>query len=118
MITDLVCICVEYFERNLTDQNVLEVMTAAFMVNQKELFESACKILLKDTLKMFATEAWKQFEEKDPMLALMILKEAVIKSDDKIGSQIVASVAWKKLQEKDPMLALEMLKEAVFNCKK
>ena len=38
------------------------------MVNQKELFESACKIVLKDTLKMFATEAWKQFEEKDPMI--------------------------------------------------
>ena len=118
MITDLVCICVDYFERNLSDQNVMEVMTASFMINQKELFDSACKLILKDTSKIFTSEAWKTFEEKDPMLALKMLKNAVLKSEEKIGSQIVASVAWKKMQKKDPMLALEMLKEAMFNSNK
>ena len=118
MITDLVTICVDYFERNLSDQNVMEVMTASFMINQKELFDSSCKLILKDTSKIFTSEAWKTFEEKDPMLALKMLKEAMLKSEEKIGSQIVASVAWKKMQEKDPMLALEMLKEAMFNSNK
>ena len=121
MISDLVCICVDYFERNLTDKNAMEVMTAAFMTNQKELFESACKFVFKNNSQIVASDilnAWKELEERDPMLALKMLKEAAFKINDQIASHIVASEAWKVLEEKDAMLALKMLKEAVFNCKK
>ena len=64
----------------------MKIMTAAFLTDQKELFESACQYVFNHSRineqigpKIVETKAWKELEEKDPMLALKMLKEAMFK---------------------------------------
>jgi len=79
------------------------------------LFQSACHFVFKNFSQIVESEAWKKFEENDPMLALKMLKEAVFNSKEQIGSHIIGSESWKELENKDAMLALKLLKNTVFN---
>ena len=80
-IPDLVTICINFMKENLNDENVVKVMTAAYLTNQKELFRTACNfVFMRGADNQFVqTEAWREFKEKDPMLANKMLEEAVFK---------------------------------------
>ena len=80
-IPDLVNICVNFMKENLNDENVVKVMTSAYLTNQKELFRMACKFVFKRGAddQIVQIEAWKEFKEKDPVLANKMLEEAMFK---------------------------------------
>ena len=80
-IPDLVTICINFMKENLNDENVVKVMTSAYLTNQKELFRMACKFVFKRGAddQIVQIEAWKEFKEKDPVLANKMLEEAMFK---------------------------------------
>ena len=78
-IPDLVNICVNFMKENLNDQNVVKVMTSAYLTRQKELFRMACNFVFKRGAdnQFVQIEAWKEFKKKDHMLATKMLEEAM-----------------------------------------
>ena len=83
-IQELVNICINFMKKNLNDKNVVNIMTSAFLINQKELFRFAFKWVFTyndaGDGHNVEIEAWKEFKEKDPVLANKMLEEAVFKS--------------------------------------
>ena len=80
-IFDLVKICVKVLKESLSEKNVVDVMTAAFLTNREELFESAYKFVCKLRIdnQLVETEAWKKLQEENPVLASKMLSKAVFK---------------------------------------
>lgn len=80
-IFDLVKICVKVLKESLSEKNVMDVMTAAFLINQEELFELAWKFILKLRIENqhVEIEGWKELEEKNPTLVKMMMKKAMFK---------------------------------------
>ena len=80
-IPGLVNVCINFMKENLNDQNVVQVMTSAYLTNQKELFRMACEFVFKRGAddQIVQIDAWKELKEKDPMLANKMLEEAVFK---------------------------------------
>ena len=80
-ISDLVNMCVTVLEESLSEKNVVDVMTAAFLTNQEDLFESACDFIFESRIvkQTIEIEAWKELEEKKPTLAFKMLKKAMFK---------------------------------------
>ena len=78
-IPDLVNICNELMIANMNDKNVMNVMTSAFLTNQKELFKMACEFVFKRSRngQSVEIEAWKEFKEKNPVLANKMLEKAM-----------------------------------------
>merc|ERR1719452_425613 len=78
-IPGLVNVCINFMKENLNDENVVKVMTSAYLTNQKELFRMACKFVFKRGAddQIVQIEAWKEFKEKDPVLANKMLEEAM-----------------------------------------
>ena len=82
-ISDLVNFSVKFLGDNLSEENVVDVMIAAFLTDQEELFKSACKFIFKikiDGKNVVETEAWKQLKEEKPILALKMLNKAMFKN--------------------------------------
>ena len=80
-ISGLVNMCVTVLEESLSEKNVVDVMTAAFLTNQQDLFESACDFIFESRIgkQTIEIEAWKELEEKKPTLAFKMLKKAMFK---------------------------------------
>lgn len=80
-IFDLVKICVKVLKESLSEENVVDVMTAAFLTNQEELFESAYKFIFKLRIENqnVEIEGWKELEEKNPTLAIKMMRKAMFK---------------------------------------
>jgi hypothetical protein len=82
-ISALVNICVEFLRDNLSEENVMDVLTAAFLTDQEKLFELASKFIFKiriDNKVVVETEAWKKLQEEKPILALKMLNKALLKN--------------------------------------
>ena len=82
-ISDLVNFCVHFLGNTLSEENVVDVMTAAFLTDQEELFELACKFVFKiriDNQNVVETEAWKKLQEEKPILAFKMLNKALFKN--------------------------------------
>ena len=80
-IADLVNMCVKILKENLSEEDVVDVMTAAFLTNQEDLFELAYEFIFKSRIdkQTVGVEAWKELEEKKPTLAFQMLKKAMFK---------------------------------------
>jgi len=79
-ISDLVNICVKVLKERLSEKNVVDVMTAAYLTNQEELFETAYKFIFKLRIeKNVEIEAWKELDKKNPTLAIKMMKKAMFK---------------------------------------
>ena len=80
-IADLVKICVKILKERLSEENVVDVMTAAFLTDQEDLFESAYEFIFKSRIgkQTVGVDAWKELEEKKPTLAFQMLKKAMFK---------------------------------------
>merc|ERR1719266_1913931 len=80
-IFDLIKICVKVLKEpeSLSEENVVDVMTAAFLTNQEELFASASKFIFKLRIENqnVEIEAWKELEEKNPTLAIKMMRKAM-----------------------------------------
>ena len=78
-IPDLVKMCVDLMAANMNDTNVVNIMTSSFLTNKKELFKMACKFVFKQSGdgRRVEIDAWKEFKEKDPVLANKMLEEAM-----------------------------------------
>ena len=82
-ISNLVNFCVKFLGDYLSEENVVDVMTAAFLTDQEELFELACKFIFKiriDNQNVVETEAWKKLQEEKPILAFKMLNKALFKN--------------------------------------
>jgi hypothetical protein len=60
-ISALYKFCVNYFDKNLTEENALDVMNAAYLKNETDLFRKACKFVLKH--KLIGKEAWQDMKK-------------------------------------------------------
>jgi len=80
-IFDLVKICVKVLKESLSEENVVAVMTAAFLTNQEELFESAYKFIFKLRIENqnVEIEGWKELDEKNPTLVNKMMRKAMFK---------------------------------------
>ena len=78
-IPDLVNMCVDFMAGSMNDTNVVNIMTSSFLTNKKELFKMACKFVFKRSGdgQRVEIDAWKEFKEKDPVLANKMLEEAM-----------------------------------------
>ena len=71
-ISALYKFCVYYFKNNLTEENAEDVMKLAYLKNEHELFEKACKFVLKN--KPFGEKAWQDMIKNNPDYVIEILK--------------------------------------------
>ena len=81
-ISDLVNMCVTVLEESLSEKNVVDVMTAAFLLpNQEDLFELAYQLNFKLRIENqnVDIEAWKELEEKNPNLAKQMMDPKMMK---------------------------------------
>ena len=78
-IPDLVNMCIDFMAGSMNDTNVVNIMTSSFLTNKKELFKMACKFVFKRSGdgQRVEIDAWKEFKEKDPVLANKMLEEAM-----------------------------------------
>ena len=71
-ISALYKFCVYYFDKNLTEENAVDVMYSAYLKNEYELFEKACKFVFKNN--GFEKVAWHDMIKDNPDYVIEILK--------------------------------------------
>ena len=71
-ISALFKLCVNYLANNLVDSNALDVMNSAYLTNEKELFEEACKFVFKHNL--IGDEDWQDMKKNNPSYAIELLE--------------------------------------------
>ena len=72
-VVGLVDICTEYLESNLDFENALDVLVAAELTNQKDLFEYAASFVRENPGKMNRTGAYKEMREKDANFIAIVM---------------------------------------------
>ena len=62
--------------------NATEIMTSAYLTNQKELFQLACRHVHKRRLEgqTLEKEAWENLKKENPQLAMEMMTEAMFNS--------------------------------------
>ena len=80
-LPDLVRFCVNHLRKNLTQENAMDVMKSSYLTGQKGLFRLACKFV-KSNEKIVKTQAFEDMKKNNPILALEMLTEAMIPSQD------------------------------------
>ena len=78
-IPDLVAICVNHLKSNLSEGNVVEILTKSYMINQNDLFEEAQKFVTqcKNNGKVLAMKALDEMKEINPNLAFEMLTKVI-----------------------------------------
>ena len=70
-ISALYKFCVNYFDKNLTEENAMDVMNSAYLKNETDLFGKACKFVSKH--KLIGKEAWQDMTKNSPDYVIDIL---------------------------------------------
>ena len=70
-ISALYKFCVNYFDKNLTEENAMDVMNSAYLKNETDLFGKACKCVFKH--KLIGKEAWQDMNKNSPDYVIDIL---------------------------------------------
>merc|ERR1719266_2928780 len=88
-VLDLVSYCVKTLKENLNEENVIDVMISAHLVNQKTLFYRASQYIFKNSLKekIKKTDQFKDFQKMYPAQALEMLTSAMLEELDIQPSQ-------------------------------
>jgi len=83
-VLDLVSYCVKTLTENLNEENVIDVMISAHLVNQKTLFYHASQYIFKNSLKekIKKTDQFKDFQKMYPAQALEMLTSAMLEELD------------------------------------
>ena len=58
LMDNLVTYCIEHLESNLTLDNALDIMMAAYQINQNSLFEAATNFVWNNKGKLTTTDSW------------------------------------------------------------
>ena len=69
----LMGVCTEYLKKNLCFENAVDVLVAAHLTNQKDLFDTTSNFVKKNEGNLNKTSAWKEFKETNPTMAVDIL---------------------------------------------
>ena len=70
-ISALYKFCVNYFDKNLSEENAMDVMNSAYLKNETDLFGKACKFVFKH--KLIGKEAWQDMNKNSPDYVIDIL---------------------------------------------
>ena len=80
-VLGLVWICLNHLKENLSVHNAVNILISSHLVDYKELFNRATQFIVKHIVKhkreIVENDAWKEMEEKNPALALRMMKEAI-----------------------------------------
>ena len=68
LMDNLVTYCLEHLESNLTLDNALDIMMAAYQINQNSLFEVATNFVLNNKGKLTSTDSWNSMVRDHPDL--------------------------------------------------
>ena len=71
-ISALYKFCVNYFDKNLTEENAMDVMNSAYLKNETDLFGKACKFVSKH--KLIGKEDWQNMKKNNPDYVVAILE--------------------------------------------
>ena len=69
----LMGVCTEYLKKNLCFENAVDVLVAAHLTNQKDLFDTTSNFVKKNEGNLNKTSAWKEFKKTNPTMAIDIL---------------------------------------------
>jgi len=122
-VLDLVSYCVKTLTESLNEENVIDVMISAHLVNQKTLFYRASQYIFKNSLKekIKKTDQFKDFQKMYPAQALEMLTSAMLEELDIQPSQEFQKC---KLFPADLFMEDELsdvkifCDEKIFNCHK
>ena len=68
LVGGLVDVCVLHLSTNLTRENALDVLIAAYQTNQKTLFDAAFKFTWENKGKLVKTDSWNEMLRNYPDL--------------------------------------------------
>ena len=71
-ISALYKFCVNYFDKNLSEENAMDVMNSAYLKNETDLFGKACKFVFKH--KLIGDEDWQDIKKNNPSYAFEVLE--------------------------------------------
>jgi len=121
-LLDLVSYCVKTLMENLNEENVVDAMISAHLVNQKALFHHAAKYIFKSNLKdkMKKTDQWKDFQRMYPTQALEMLTSAIFELHIVPCNEFQRSKTFPaNLFMEDEFSDVKILcREKIFNCHK
>ena len=69
----LMGVCTEYLKKNLCFENAVDVLVAAHLTNQKDLFDTTSTFVKKNEGSLKKTSTWKEFKKTNPTIATDIL---------------------------------------------
>ena len=69
----LMGVCTDYLKKNLCFENAVDVLVAAHLTNEKDLFDTTSNFVKKNEGKLKKTSAWKEFKKTNPTMAIDIL---------------------------------------------
>lgn len=72
-VRPLTAFCVNYFSKNLSIENALDVSVAAYLTNKTALFNSAARFVCENKGNLIKTDSWKELSENDPILIKAVL---------------------------------------------
>ena len=81
-VLGLVWICLNHLKKNLNDldvHNAVTILISSYLVDHKEMLNLAAQFIFKHKGEIVETDAWKEMEEKNPKLAIKMMKEAMFK---------------------------------------
>ena len=78
LIADLVEFCIEHFmSTSFSLDSVLDILTVAHLINQKDLFDAASDFIKKNQGTVIKTNGWKQLVRTDPTLIVNVLSKII-----------------------------------------
>ena len=67
-IKGLLDVCTNYLGSNLSEENALDVLVKAELIDQKKLFDAASKFVCNNIGRVNKTSAWEETVKKNPTL--------------------------------------------------
>ena len=78
-VKGLLDVCTNYLGSNLSEENVLNVLVKAELLDQKKLFDAASKFVCNNIGRVNKTSAWEEMFKKNPtMIAGLFSKMSVV----------------------------------------
>ena len=78
IVQDLLDECAKYFKSKLSLQNALDVLVAAEITNQKDLFEAASKFVRKNIGSLQKSSAYEEMLKNNPTLIARVFSKIVL----------------------------------------
>ena len=112
-IHDLIPICVNHLKVNLSKENVVDIMTKSYMINQIDLFDAARRFVenCKSNNEVVEMRALDELKEMNPNLAFEMLAEAMFhRASSKSGNlglqEVIQDLLKKQVLQKPRFLEL------------